>query len=145
MVDVQATFYAQTYGSVPIGKTTAGVNGARMRTIHDKYNPGVVDQDKDILFGKLSEGAIIHDWLVTTGGLLAVGTTLQLFLRDQQGNQTAFSSVFPVVDESAIRPTEDDRDLLPFFVDNESILVAQIGGPNPPNGLLKFMIYYSIV
>lgn len=144
MADVQAVNYAATYGATPIGKVASNVNRGRMRVLHDTYEAAAAADGTEILLGKLTEGAVIHDFLVLTDDL-GTSTTLTLAVRDDDdGTETAFS---PDIDTdgaaTVTRPAAADIGRMPVVVDEDVTLIAQIGG-GAATGTIEVTIFYTV-
>lgn len=145
MVDVQADLFRSTYGSVPVGKTTAGLNGGRKRVLHDFFDADADEDGTDVLIGLMTRGPIIYDWIISTDGLGA-GVTCELVIRLTDGTELPFSEAVDVSAEALHRPTGFEQSILPRTIsfNGDIDIIAKLAG-GESTGNLKVTIFYAIV
>lgn len=143
MADVQAVNYAATYGSNPIGKVASNVNTGRMRILYDTYEASGAVAGTDILIGKLTGGARIHD-VVIFNDALGASTTLGVSLRDSDAVETVVKAAASTTSAARLVPVAADIANLPSpeIVGGADVIVKVAGGT--ATGTIKVQIFYSV-
>jgi hypothetical protein len=143
MADVQAVNYALTYGATPNGKVASNINSGRVRVLYDTYEASSAAAGTDILIGKLTAGARIHD-VVIFNDALGASTTLGVSLRDSAGAATVVKAA--AASSSAGRQVPVTADIAnlpsPEIVGGADVIVKIAGGT--ATGTIKVQIFYSV-
>ena len=143
MADVQAVNYAATYGATPNGKVASNVNSGRVRVLYDTYEAAGAVVGTDILIGKLTSGARIHD-VVIFNDALGASTTLGVSLRDSAAVETVVKAAAST--SSAGRQILVTADIAnipsPEIVGGADVIVKVAGGT--ATGTIKVQIFYSV-
>jgi len=144
MADVSAVNYTLNFDTNPPAKVPSNVQGGRRRVLYDSYEAVALPDGDVIQFGKLGDGAVIHDFHVMNDALGA-GTTIQLATRADApaATEVDFSQAIDTSTAGSERPDALDIDDLPVEISEPVTVIAKLVGGNA-TGTLKVWIEYSI-
>ena len=143
MTDVQSIQWAETYGATPVGKNPSNINYGRERIMFAEFEATGEAIGADILIGKITEGARIHDVVLFTDALGA-SSTLSLVLRDDAAAITVVTAA--AATSSAGRKVPATADIAnlpsPAIVGGADVMLRSAGGTI--TGTIKVFITFVV-
>ena len=142
MADVYGVNYNSEYVASPKARSASSSTGGEKRILSDSKVLASDAAGTDVLVGKLWSGCVISDFRIFSDDL-GTGVTLQVAIRDKEGNETAVSTAMDAASAAAVLvPVAADISTLPAAVDENVDVIVKIAG-GTATGTIKTDITYS--